>query len=399
MMRAWTTSNLSTDDLALVLVSEAQRDFEGFGIKMPTRYSVGKHRLLDAAGNVVNLDVRSAGEILDFSLRRDADGLAVDRWMLGRNDSDISRCFPQSVEQAGCAARWMAAETGLEITGDMVLEAEVFEDEVLDPDSFAEWLVPPDGCVLRVHEAAGMLHAEAETAAGIFHWPTCRIERKAPQQNTPPKPPEISKASATTMPKTSPQATAKTPPAYDSAGRIAYRRASDIEAKPIHWLWQGRIARGKVSMLAGNPGLGKSQITASMAAVVTTGGIWPVDGSRCQRGNVVFLSAEDDAADTIRPRLESAGADLMRVFILDAVVEAFNAEGDEIKRAFNLKTDLTRLGAMLDEIGGAAMIVIDPITAYLGEADSHKNAEYGRCCRLFQTWPQNMARLLFVSRT
>lgn len=164
-------------------------------------------------------------------------------------------------------------------------------------------------------------------------------------------------------------------PASNSAGRIAYRRASDIQAKPINWLWPGRIARGKVSMLAGNPGLGKSQITSSMAAVVTTAGIWPVDKCRCERGNVIFLSAEDDPEDTIRPRLEAAGADLSRVFILDAVVDGFRADGNEIKRAFNLKTDLARLGAMLDEIGGAALIVIDPITAYLGEADSHKNAE------------------------
>lgn len=182
-------------------------------------------------------------------------------------------------------------------------------------------------------------------------------------------------ASAKPKPKALPYAAAKNPPAADSAGRIAYRRASDIQAKPIRWLWPGRIARGKVSMLAGNPGLGKSQITASMAATITTGGSWPVDRSRCERGNVIFLSAEDDAEDTIRPRLEAAGADLSRVFVLDAVVEAFNAEGGEIKRAFNLKTDLARLGRMLDEIGGAAMIVIDPITAYLGETDSHKNAE------------------------
>lgn len=190
-----------------------------------------------------------------------------------------------------------------------------------------------------------------------------------------PRPPGPLKASASPAPKVSPQAAAATAPATDSAGRIAYRRASDIQAKPIHWLWRGRIARGKVFMLAGNPGLGKSQVTASMAAVVTTGGTWPVDGSRCERGNVIFLSAEDDAEDTIRPRLEASGADLTRIFILDAVVEAFNADGDEIRRAFNLKTDLIRLGKMLDEIGGAAMIVIDPITAYLGEADSHKNAE------------------------
>ena len=164
-------------------------------------------------------------------------------------------------------------------------------------------------------------------------------------------------------------------PSIDPADRVTYRQVSDIQAKPINWLWQGRFARGKVSMIAGNPGLGKSQITASMAAIVTTGGQWPVDRTTCELGNVVILSAEDDAADTLRPRLEAAGADLDRCFVLDAIVEGCLADGGELHRSFNLQTDLARLGAMLDEIGGAALIVIDPITAYLGGADSHKNAE------------------------
>ncbi len=102
---------------------------------------------------------------------------------------------------------------------------------------------------------------------------------------------------------------------------IVYRRCSDVIPKPILWLWPGRIARGKVSMLAGNPGLGKSQITANMAAIITTGGYWPVDRTHCDVGNVIFISAEDDAEDTIRPRLEAAGADLSRIFFLDAVME------------------------------------------------------------------------------
>lgn len=159
------------------------------------------------------------------------------------------------------------------------------------------------------------------------------------------------------------------------ASRAIFRRVSDIQARPIHWLWKGRIARGKVSMVAGNPGLGKSQVTASMAAIVSTGGSWPVDGTPCEVGNVVILSAEDDPADTLRPRLEAARADLSRVFIIDAVTDGTSADGGEIRRGFNLKSDLSRLGAMLEEIGGAALVVIDPITAYLGTADSHKNAE------------------------
>jgi len=78
--------------------------------------------------------------------------------------------------------------------------------------------------------------------------------------------------------------------------------------RPVSWLWTGRIARWKVIIVAGNPGLEKSQVTASVAAVVTTGGRWPVDHSQCAPGDVLFLSADDDAADTLRPRLEAAGA-------------------------------------------------------------------------------------------
>lgn len=163
--------------------------------------------------------------------------------------------------------------------------------------------------------------------------------------------------------------------APQAAGRAIFRRVSDIEAKPIHWLWKGRIARGKVSMIAGNPGLGKSQVTASMAATVSVGGTWPGDGARCEPGNVVILSAEDDPEDTLRPRLEAAGADLSRVFILDAVIDGPVTSGNEGRRSFSLGSDLSRLKVMLEEIGGAALIIIDPITAYLGAADSHKNAE------------------------
>ncbi|MBA2352294.1 MAG: AAA family ATPase, partial [Burkholderiales bacterium] len=160
----------------------------------------------------------------------------------------------------------------------------------------------------------------------------------------------------------------------DKALPVTYRRVSDVQAVPIRWLWKGRIARGKVSLLAGNPGLGKSQIAVHMAAIVSTGGTWP-DGAECGQGNVIILSAEDDAADTIRPRLEAVGADLTRVFILDAIVDSYSADGEECGRAFNLKSDVGKLEAMLSEIGGVALIVIDPVSAYLGDTDSHKNAD------------------------
>lgn len=157
-------------------------------------------------------------------------------------------------------------------------------------------------------------------------------------------------------------------------GEIFYRTMSEIEAKPINWLWPGRIAKGKVSMIVGNPGLGKSQVCASLTSVVSRGGYWPVDRSPCAQGSVVILSAEDDPEDTIRPRLEAAEADLERVHILDAI-RCQNEHGEDAKRGFDLTSDVARLGALLAEIEDVSLVIIDPITAYLGDADSHKNAE------------------------
>ena len=159
------------------------------------------------------------------------------------------------------------------------------------------------------------------------------------------------------------------------AGSLATRRMSDIESKQISWLWPQRIARGKLTIIAGNPGLGKSQVTASIAAVVSTGGRWPVDGQRCDRGDVIFLSAEDDPADTLRPRLEAAGADLTGVHVVDGVVKGY--AGTEVRqdRAFTLQSDLQALDERLSDLGEVALVVIDPISAYLGDTDSHKNAE------------------------
>jgi RecA-family ATPase len=167
----------------------------------------------------------------------------------------------------------------------------------------------------------------------------------------------------------------ETQQARAEAGSLVTRRLSDINARPVSWLWQGRIARGKVSIIAGNPGLGKSQITASIAAIVTTGGRWPLDRSQCTKGDVVFLSAEDDPADTLRPRLEAAGANLHHVHVMDAVASGYTGEGQQQNRAFSLQRDLRALSVKLAELGDVAAVVIDPIAAYLGDVDSHRNAE------------------------
>ncbi len=86
-------------------------------------------------------------------------------------------------------------------------------------------------------------------------------------------------------------------------------RVSDVEPKPVHWLWQNKIALGKLTLMSGDPGLGKSLVTTAIATAVSLGARWPVGSDHAPRGSVVMLSAEDAVDDTIRPRLDAAGAD------------------------------------------------------------------------------------------
>jgi RecA-family ATPase len=96
------------------------------------------------------------------------------------------------------------------------------------------------------------------------------------------------------------------------AGRAIVTPMSQIKRQDLKWLWQGRFALGKLTVIVGDPGLGKSFSTLDMASRVTTGRQWP-DGAPACDGAVILSSAEDDPADTIRPRLEASGADLVIV--------------------------------------------------------------------------------------
>jgi hypothetical protein len=149
---------------------------------------------------------------------------------------------------------------------------------------------------------------------------------------------------------------------------------ADIHPKPVDWLWPGRIARGKVTLIAGDPGISKSLVTVSLAATSSVGGLWPVDGIPAPLGDVVFISAEDDPADTIRPRLDAAGADPRRVHILQSVLK-MQGDGTQSQRMFSLKEDVETLAEVLASLPNPVLVIIDPISAYLGGVDSHNNAD------------------------
>jgi len=149
---------------------------------------------------------------------------------------------------------------------------------------------------------------------------------------------------------------------------------ADIEPEPISWLWPGKIALGKVSLIAGDPGLGKSIITAALAAIVTRGSTWPVDKTPCPQGGVIMLSAEDDPGDTIRPRLDAVDADVDHVFILTAIQD-MNNDGELVERGFCLDRDIDQLDRLLAAKPDIRLVSVDPVTAYMGRTDSHNNSE------------------------
>ena len=103
--------------------------------------------------------------------------------------------------------------------------------------------------------------------------------------------------------------------------RLAVSTRQRNHAEKIDWLWPDRLARGKLNFIAGPPDQGKSQITCDLSARVSNGTEWPNhEGKIDEPGSVIILAAEDDAADTILPRLVAAGADLTKIFILQMMV-------------------------------------------------------------------------------
>ena len=151
---------------------------------------------------------------------------------------------------------------------------------------------------------------------------------------------------------------------------------ADVEPRSVEWLWPRRIALGKITMLAGDPGLGKSFCSVDIGARISAGLAWPDLPDRPQRpGGVIILSAEDALDDTIRPRLDAAGADPSRICAIQAIQEVDPLTGRLRQRGFHLDKDLPNLEWALRQMPGCRLVIIDPISAYLGNAKSHNNAE------------------------
>jgi putative DNA primase/helicase len=174
-----------------------------------------------------------------------------------------------------------------------------------------------------------------------------------------------------------------------------HHRLADIAPQPDLWLWPGRIPAGAVSLLVGDPGRGKSLIALDMAARVTTGRPWPGDYPGApprDPGDVLLLSAEDSLSRIAHARLQALGADLRRVYVLnaglwrDSPISRVSHHPDKIwapttfgyipRHAFySLKHDGHALKSALEALPDCRLVIIDPITAYLNVTTTAKLEE------------------------
>jgi putative DNA primase/helicase len=148
----------------------------------------------------------------------------------------------------------------------------------------------------------------------------------------------------------------------DSALEII--RLENVVPEQVQWLWPGRFPLGKISLVIGDPGANKSMLLLDMAARISRGLPWPDRPNEPQPiGGTVIISSEDGVADTISARLSAANADRTKIVCVRGK-----------KRTLNLESDLVDLGNAIDQVNNCRLLVLDPLDAYLGRTDSHKNA-------------------------
>jgi hypothetical protein len=151
------------------------------------------------------------------------------------------------------------------------------------------------------------------------------------------------------------------------------RLLSDVVPERVEWLWQGRIPKGKLTVVEGDPGTGKSTMIMDLVARVSAGQLMPDDSAGGEAAGVVILSAENGLADTVRPRLDAAGGDPARVLALPTKYDD-NARD----RLLSLPEDIPLIARGIDRVE-AELVTIDPLVAYFGsKIDSHRDQDVRR---------------------
>jgi hypothetical protein len=159
------------------------------------------------------------------------------------------------------------------------------------------------------------------------------------------------------------------------APRLETVAIARITAKPIVPLWPGVLYAGKVTVVAGVPGDGKSLVSVDITARISAGLAWPVGDGRFKQSRVALMTAEDDPADTIRPRLDTGGANVELVELIRGV-SRIDENGKRVLDMVSLTDDVPKLEVRLLELA-VSLLVIDPLTSF-ADSDTNKTADMRR---------------------
>jgi hypothetical protein len=166
-------------------------------------------------------------------------------------------------------------------------------------------------------------------------------------------------------------------------------RGDLIDDKPLQWLWPGHVPIGVLTVVDGDPGTGKSQLTLAMAAIVSTGADWP-DGTPCELGEVIVANAEDPEEEVIKPRLRVAGADCSKVFVICA--------GEQDSQIFTIPDHVAALESQVRE-RHVRLIIFDPLEAFLsGSVDNYRNHHVRRALKSLELMAKRTGCAIVIVR-
>ncbi len=136
----------------------------------------------------------------------------------------------------------------------------------------------------------------------------------------------------------------------------------EVTTVPVKWLWKPYIPLGKITIIQGDPGEGKTTLALAVAAALSCGEMLPGDTEPREPMNIIYQTAEDGLADTIKPRLEAANADCSHILVIDESKEELSMNDERIEEAIKLTN--------------AKLVILDPIQAYIGaNVDMHRANE------------------------
>ncbi|MCO6436920.1 MAG: AAA family ATPase [Phycisphaerae bacterium] len=162
-------------------------------------------------------------------------------------------------------------------------------------------------------------------------------------------------------------------PVVEEEPDLVIVRLADVTPRAQPFLWDGRIPSESCTLLGGRQCASKNLFAYDIIARITTGSPWPDDrtGPRRAPRSAILLEAEEHLESSIVPRLAAAGADLTRI----RCVQGAPTDNPDRTRFISIQRDVEKIHRLARRIGDVGLIVVSPVTSYLGSVEQNSNEQ------------------------